>query len=129
MDEFGLSLPERTFKHLPSTLRTYASGKYIYEKKQIRLKTMSENLDEEIIRRTLDPERENPAPQIAEIIADIEDIDITKLPTMYHCVDWMLDNLFSQPPDPEAQMKIEFSYETYRITIDQDGTAEFVKTE
>lgn len=47
---------------------------------------------------------------------------------MYGCVDGILDNLFSKQPAPEAQTEVEFSYEDYRITIEQDGTAKFVKT-
>jgi len=47
---------------------------------------------------------------------------------MYDCIDGMLDELFSNPPAPESQMEVEFSYETYRITVEQNGAAKFVKT-
>lgn len=90
---------------------------------------MSEDPEETIVRRDLDTDVDNPAVQIAECVSEMEDKDTTELATMYECVDGILDNLFSQPPDPEAQMQIEFSYESYRITIDQDGTTEFVKTD
>lgn len=54
---------------------------------------------------------------------------MTELSTMYDCVDGILDDLFSDPPSPSAKMMIEFSYEGYRITVEQDGLVEFVRTE
>ena len=90
---------------------------------------MVEDTDERIIRRELDTDEGNPAVQVANCVADLEETKTTDLPTMYDCVDGMLDNLFSEPPDPSAQMEVEFSYRTYRITVYQDGAAEFVKTE
>lgn len=90
---------------------------------------MTSHPDSEIVRQKLDTDVDDPAVQIAESVADLENKDSTELQTMYGCIDGVLDNLFSQPPAPEAQMQIEFSYETYRITINQDGVAEFVKTE
>ncbi|ELZ01161.1 hypothetical protein C482_08181 [Natrialba chahannaoensis JCM 10990] len=89
---------------------------------------MTDRAEREIIRRTLDESRDNPAVQIAEIVAELENTEPTRLPPMYDCVDGMLDNLFSQPPSPEAQMAVDFSYKSYRITIEQDATATFVKT-
>jgi len=90
---------------------------------------MNDDADKTIIRRELDTDRENPAVQVAEHVAEMEGKDATDLTTMYGCVDNVLDNLFSDPPNSEAQMEIKLSYESYRITISQDGMAEFVKTE
>jgi len=90
---------------------------------------MTDDPEEEIVRRNLDSSRENPAIQIVEHLAEIEDTDATDLPTIYECIDGILNNLFSNPPDKKAQMQVEFSYATYRITIDQNGTAEFINTE
>lgn len=90
---------------------------------------MTETPSEEIVTRELDTATEAPAAEVAESVAEIEAADPTDLPPMYDCVDGMLDDLFSDPPDPEAQLRVEFSYGTYRITIEQDGTARFVKTE
>lgn len=59
----------------------------------------------------------------------LERVDSTELPTIYDCVDGMLDELFSNPPAPEAQMEVTFSYHRYRITVEQNGNAKFVKTE
>lgn len=89
---------------------------------------MADRTESEIVHRTLDPDGENPAIQIVEVIMDLEDADSTELPTIYDCVDGMLNELFSNPPAPEAQMEVECSYHRYRITIEQNGHAKFVKT-
>jgi len=85
------------------------------------------DLESDIVRRELDPERENPAVEVAEIVADIEDKDQTDLATIYECIDHMVDHIFSKPPVPEAQVQVEFTYEGYRISVEQSGYAEFVK--
>lgn len=90
---------------------------------------MTDDAERDIIRRELETETDNPAVQVAKSIAEIEQIETTDLPSMYNCVNGVLDNIFSNPPDPQAQMQIEFTYQTYRITIHQDGIAEFIKTE
>lgn len=89
---------------------------------------MADQTDTEVIRRKLDTEGETPTVQIVEIVADLEQTNQSELPPMYNCIDGVLKNLFSDPPAPEAQMTIEFSYKTYRITVEQGGTATFVKT-
>lgn len=90
---------------------------------------MNEFNETEMLHRELDIDRENPAPQIAETVADIEDTSITELATMYGCIDGVLDQIFSNPPSPEAQIEVTFSYEGYRISVEQNGHAQFVKTE
>ncbi|WP_135821388.1 HalOD1 output domain-containing protein [Halostella litorea] len=89
---------------------------------------MVDHQESAIVREELETDRENPAVEIAEIIADMEDKDHGDLTTIYSCIDHMIDHIFSEPPAPEAQLKVEFSYEGYRITVEQDGHAEFVKT-
>jgi len=89
---------------------------------------MSDTINDEIIHRELETEGKNPGAQVAEIIAGIEEKEPTELTAIYDCIDGVLDNLFSNPPSPEAQMEIEFSYETYRVTVEQNGNAKFVKT-
>lgn len=74
---------------------------------------MKEEPDRQIIRRSVNIEGTNPGVQIAKSVAEIEQTDPTNLPAMYGCVDDVLDNIFSDPPDPEAQMQIEFSYTGY----------------
>ncbi|MFC6786342.1 HalOD1 output domain-containing protein [Halobaculum halobium] len=89
---------------------------------------MSNDSESQIIHRKLETDVENPGVQIAEIVQDIEEKEATDLSTIYECVDGVLDHVFSTPPSPQAQMQIEFSYESYRITVHQDGEATFVKT-
>ena len=120
-------LPPITVQYTENTLLILYSDSYFYE--YIELKTMAKEPDEKIIRKELETDTDDPAVQVAESVAEIEEKETTDLAAMYECVDGVLDNIFSQPPDPTAQMQIEFSYETYRITIHQDGIAEFVKTE
>lgn len=91
--------------------------------------TMPDEPETTILHRQLDPDGEAPEEQLLEALADIEETDVTDLPPLWNCVDGMLEHLFSTPPDPEAQMTVEFSYVTYRITIEQDGSIAFVKTE
>ncbi|WP_424019102.1 HalOD1 output domain-containing protein [Halorientalis pallida] len=88
---------------------------------------MADSPDDRIVRRTLDTDAEEPAVEVAQAVADIEDREPTDLATIFECADHVLDHLFSNPPAEEAQMCIEFSYEEYRITVHQDGTAEFVR--
>jgi len=90
---------------------------------------MDENPDHEIIERELDTEVDEPSFEVLRAIKEIEETEMDELPTIYNCVDGVLSHLFSNPPSPEAQMEVEFSYTTYRITIQQNGTAKFIKTE
>jgi hypothetical protein len=90
---------------------------------------MADAPDENIIRRDLETDEREPASAISEVIAEIEGEDPTDLPAIWACTDGMLANMFSDPPKPAAQMQIEFSYQDYRITVHQDGTAEFLKLE
>ena len=89
---------------------------------------MADKHEDDIVRRELDTERENPAVEMAETVADLEGKDQADLETIYECIDHMIDHIFSEPPAPEAQVRVEFSYEGYRITVEQNGHAEFVKT-
>lgn len=90
---------------------------------------MTEQTENEIVHRELDPDGNNPAVQIIESIMDLEGVESTELPPIYDCVDGMLDELFSNPPGPEAQMEVTFSYHKYRATVEQNGNAKFVKIE
>lgn len=90
---------------------------------------MDKDPEREVIHRELDTETDEPATQVAEAVADIEGKYASELPTMYGCVDGMLDHLFSNPPAPEAQMHVEFDYGPYRITVTQTGDATLKKTE
>lgn len=90
---------------------------------------MENTPESDIIHRAIDTDAEEPGVQVAEAVADIEGKESTDLTTTYECTDGVLNNIFSNPPSPDAQMQVTFSYEGYRITIEQNGDAKFVKLE
>lgn len=90
---------------------------------------MAGDTEREIIHREMDTDVDNPASEIATIVADIEGKDHAELATMYEIADHIIDHLFSTPPASEAQFKVSFSYEGYRITVDQEGALELMNTE
>lgn len=88
---------------------------------------MSDQLDEEIVHRELETDGQEPVAQVVEIVSDLEGEQHETLKSGYKQVDHILEHVFSNPPAPEAQVKITFSYEGYRITVEQSGSAQFVK--
>lgn len=88
---------------------------------------MSDSPDDEIVRRQLDTEDEEPVTMIAEIVAELEGVRHDELKPTYEHLDHVIDEIFSHPPVPEAQVEITFTYEGYRITVEQNGSAQFVK--
>lgn len=105
-----------------------ASFSHPYACEPLTPEGMESDPEGQILHREFDTDVENPAVQVAETVAELEGKDSTDLSTMYECVDGVLEELFSKPPSPDAQMAVEFSYETYRVTIEQNGAARFVKT-
>jgi len=89
---------------------------------------MSDEPERSIVRRRLETDAGNPGPQIAQPVAEVDGREMVEMETTYGCVDGVLTHLFSDPPSPEAQMAVEFSYEGYRITVEQDGVVELVRT-
>jgi hypothetical protein len=87
---------------------------------------MSKTHDDEIIHRELDTDKD-PAVAVVEVIADIESMDVGEMPISYECIDGMLTEMYSNPPSEEAQVEVNFTYADYRVTVDQDGGAKFVK--
>ncbi|WP_135306011.1 HalOD1 output domain-containing protein [Haloarcula amylovorans] len=90
---------------------------------------MTENHESKSVRRTLDTKRENPSTEVAAIVAELRGQDETDLRAIWNCTEEVLAHLFSDPPSEEAQMVVEFTYEGFRITVEQDGAATFVETE
>lgn len=80
-----------------------------------------------IIRRQFDPTETTPEKAVVEAVADLKNTDPQELSPLYSTVDDILANVFDNPPAPEAQVQITVTYEGYRITLSQDGVAEFVK--
>lgn len=88
---------------------------------------MGDQLDDEIVHRELETDRPEPITQIVEVVADLEGEREENLTVGYKQVDHILQHVFSDPPSPEAQVEITFSYEGYRITVEQNGNVQFVK--
>lgn len=89
---------------------------------------MSDNHESDIVHEELDTDVENPAVEIVRVVADLKNVDTSELSTVWDCIDGMLDHLFSNPPSDEAQIDVTFSYEGFRITVEQNGHAKFVET-
>lgn len=89
---------------------------------------MNSDHEDEIVHRTLDTGRDNPGLGVAEIVADLEGTEVYELTTVWDCIDGALGEIFSNPPSPEAQLEVKYSYEGYRITVEQNGNVKLVKT-
>jgi len=74
-----------------------------------------------------DTHQPEPSVDVAQAVAELEGKESTDLSAVYDTIDHMIEALFSEPPAPEAQAVLEFSYEGYRITLNQDGYATFMK--
>lgn len=87
---------------------------------------MSVSTGEAAIHQELARDRE-PSVQVVEIIAELEGKELVEMTPAYHHLGDVLEEIFSNPPVQEAEVEITFSYEGYRITIKQDGSAHFIK--
>ena len=87
---------------------------------------MTDNSEYPVVSRQLDMNQPEPAMAVVKELADIEDRDVTDYKPTYDCLDHVLDGLFAEPPSSEAAIRITFTYEGYRITVKQNGTAEFI---
>ncbi|WP_323675752.1 HalOD1 output domain-containing protein [Halorubellus sp. PRR65] len=81
---------------------------------------------DEIHHRELDPDGEAPATQVASTVASLSERDQEGLQSAWERFDHVVDEIFENPPAPEAQVEVRFTYEGYRITVEQDGHARFV---
>lgn len=83
--------------------------------------------DEELVHRELRTDQDNPSAEIAEIVAELKGTEMEQLPTAYEVLNDILSHLFQNPPASEAQAQITFSYDEFRITVEQNGEAKFVQ--
>lgn len=77
--------------------------------------------------RTFDPTDIEPETAVIAMVADLDEKEPTELSPLYSAVDDAISSIFSNPPASEAQVSITFTYENYRITIQQNGETKFVK--
>lgn len=82
---------------------------------------------DESTHRELATERDAPAAQIAEIVADLEGVAPDTLTPVWDSTNHVIAHMFSTPPSTEAEMEVTFTYEGYRIAVEQDGTAQLVQ--
>lgn len=87
----------------------------------------TEDSQGDIFQRTLETDRGEPWMEIIEVISDLEETQPTELPPMYDTIANLARELYSNPPSHDAQAKLEFFYDGYRITLYQEGSATFVK--
>ena len=78
--------------------------------------------DDVVTRRTLDTSRDAPAIGLVEIVAELEETDAMELTPIYDRADDLVDDLFGTPPGSDADVTLEFTYQGYRIVVQQDGT-------
>lgn len=88
---------------------------------------MEEDTASDVYYRRLDTDREAPAEEISEVVAELEDTPNEELTPVWVVIDDVLQNLFSDPPSSDAEVQVAFSYEGYRIVVDQDGSATFTE--
>lgn len=85
-------------------------------------------MDDGAVERKLARDGVEPAVQVAEIVADLEGTEADQLRSTYETIGDVLDHVFDRPPSPEAAVEVSFTYEGYRVTVDQDGAARFAET-
>lgn len=83
----------------------------------------NDSRDDVVARCELDPAADAPAIELVGLVADLEEADPMELPPLYERIDDLIDALFSSPPATAAGAELEFSYEGYRIRLQQNGTA------
>lgn len=81
--------------------------------------------DGDSYRTTFDTDQDQPNVDITEAVAELKGVESDELSPLYDVIDHLVDNIFSDPPEPEADVEVSFSYEGYRVTISQDGNAAF----
>lgn len=79
------------------------------------------------VRREFDVDQSDPEVNVVKVIAELEGKDVADLSPLYKTIDHLIEELFSNPPVPEAQACLEFTYEGYRIVLSQDGHATFMR--
>jgi hypothetical protein len=79
------------------------------------------NTHPEIYKTTIPPDSETAEYDLVELIAERNGTQIDQLPPLYTQIDHMVEQLFKNPPSPEAQVELSFSYCGSRVTLTQEG--------
>lgn len=74
---------------------------------------------------TFDTDQAQPNVDVTETVAELKGVESDQLSPLYDSIDHVIDNIFSEPPEPGANVEVSFNYEGYRVTIDQNGSATF----
>lgn len=82
---------------------------------------------EDVIYCNINADSDYSSLEVVETIAELEGKKSSELPAIYDAIGHLIEELFSNPPSPEAEVILEFSYEGYRITLNQDSHATFRK--
>jgi hypothetical protein len=82
--------------------------------------------DSGIVRFEIDPNPETAEYDLLEGIARHRHVAIEELPSLYRCIDHLVQSMFEDPPDREAQVELQFSYAGNRVTITQRGYVKLV---
>src|SRR6056297_1202033 len=85
--------------------------------------------DARTVTREFDTDQTDPNVAVVSALAEIEGVPVEELPPLYDCIDHILERLYSNPPADEAAVQITFTYNDYRITVEQDGAARFEPVE
>lgn len=88
---------------------------------------MTDDRGDGIVHVQPDTGNESPGVEIAEAVAGLEGKEPAELDPTWDCIDDGVGEVFSTPP-PEAPVEIAFSYEGYRVTVEQTGLAKLVRT-
>lgn len=80
-----------------------------------------------IYHRSIEPDTETANVDLVGVIAELEGCDAEELPPFWSRVDGLVGDVFSAPPEPEAQVRLQFSYAGYRVGVDQSGDVELMK--
>jgi hypothetical protein len=82
---------------------------------------------ERIYHRTIVPSSDEVNLELLELVAELEGAAVEDLPPFWNRMDHLLEHVYSTPPDPEAQIRLQFTYAGYRIGLDQSGHVELMK--
>lgn len=85
----------------------------------------ADDADSDVVERTFDPAQADPTMDVTETVAELSGRDSDELTPLYGCIDDVAEHVYTNPPDPEAEIAVSFNYEGFRITLYQDGRATF----